>query len=121
MGNAAKTLDDALHDLRGRTLSSVEFVHDYVQLRFDGPTLTAYTQPYLTLGAKAIFWGDPAYRNSLCALIGVQVEDTNVTAGKELTVHFQDGTVLKISLKDKDYHGPEALEFVSGPGPSWVV
>jgi hypothetical protein len=31
--------------LEGTQLSSVEFVQDYVQLRFDGPTLTAVTPP----------------------------------------------------------------------------
>jgi hypothetical protein len=36
--------------LLGERLSSVEFVlNDYVQLRFDGPTLNAYSHPVVTV------------------------------------------------------------------------
>jgi hypothetical protein len=37
-----KTFDDALKQLIGEQLSSIEFVQDYLQLRFDGPCLTVY-------------------------------------------------------------------------------
>jgi hypothetical protein len=115
------TLTDALSRLKGTALSSVEFLRDYVQLHFDGSTLTAYTQPYLVRESKATSWGDSTYRDSLCALIGVQIEGTEVIEGRELTLVFDDGTALKVSLDNRDYRGPEALEFVSGSGPSWVV
>src|SRR5436305_10040037 len=86
------SLDDALCQLKGVTLSSVEFVQDYVQLRFDGPTLTAYTRPHLMTENKTIFWGDPNYWNVLRALIDVQVENARVCEGKELRLNFQNGT-----------------------------
>jgi len=37
------SLVDALQVLIGEQLSSVEFVLDYVQLRFNGPCFTVYT------------------------------------------------------------------------------
>ena len=36
--------------LIGHQLSSVEFVQDYLQLRFDGPCLTAVTHPRVRVG-----------------------------------------------------------------------
>ena len=91
------------------------------KLRFDGPTLTAYTRPHLMTENKTIFWGDPNYWNVLRALIDVQVENAGVCEGKELRLNFQNGTAIKISLADKDYRGPEALQFENGSGSVWVV
>ena len=116
-----QTLDESLQSLVGSMLSSVEFVMDYVQIRFSGPTLTAFTLPFLVHGERTIRWGEPSYRDSLCALIGVEVRKTSVIPKKELAIDFVDGTILKVSLEDKDYCGPEAVYFVNEDGSAWVV
>lgn len=118
---ASATLNDALSRLVGTALSSVEFVQDYLQLRFGGPTLTSYTHPRLVRHDVAIFWGDPAYRNSLCALVGVLVKETAVAENKEVTLDFENGTAVKVSLESQDYRGPEALQFVGDDGSVWVT
>ena len=110
-----------LQQFKGKSLSSVEFVQDYVQLRFDGSTLTAYIWPYLQVGSQTFSWGDLPYKDSLCARIGVQVKDASFIDGRDLTIWFEDGAMLKISLRDEDYRGPEALQFVNDQGSTWVV
>jgi hypothetical protein len=55
----------------GEPLSAVTFVRDYVQLHFDGPTISAFTLPTVTVRGKTIAFADPGYRDALCARIGL--------------------------------------------------
>src|ERR1051326_2940008 len=121
MSNSSRGRPNFLDVIRGEALSSVEFVQDYVQLRFDGATLTAYTRPHLSVAGKIFSWGDQGYRDALCAEIGMLVRNTDVEGGKGISIIFEDGAILNISLRDEDYRGPEALEFSTSNGQPWVV
>ena len=46
----------------------MEFVQDYLQLRFDAPLLTLYAWPHVLLREFSVAYGEPEYRNALCAL-----------------------------------------------------
>jgi hypothetical protein len=70
------TLAEALRTLVGGELSSVTFVQDYVQPDFNGPGMTAYTMPTVTYGSESLKFGQPGYRDALCAQIGRKVERT---------------------------------------------
>jgi hypothetical protein len=113
------TLADALRKLVDHVLSSVEFVADYVQLRFDGPTLTAYTTPAVVRNNEKYLWGEPGYRDALCGEIGHQLRQIAVDEQVRLT--FDDGVSVLISLRDEDYSGPEALHFSLDKDHWWVV
>ncbi len=89
----AADLNSAIGQLKGRVLSSVEFVQDYVQLRFDGPCLTAYTHPIFNPGTECLVWGASG---------------------------FESGAVISVSLLDEDYIGPEAVQFTSEDGSIWI-
>jgi hypothetical protein len=115
------TLAEALHELKDRALSSVEFVQDYVQLRFDGPCLTAYNLPAITLQESTVSWGEPRYRDLLCQQIGRRVQAAEVIDGEHVSLKFEEDAVLKISLRTQDYRGPEALQFISNPNCIWVA
>src|ERR1700686_1222650 len=65
----AKNMTIPLEKIVGEQLSSVEFVQDYVQLHFDGPTITAFVWPTLNLGGNIMCFGDAGYRDALCARI----------------------------------------------------
>jgi len=122
MGNVGKTLQQGLLELRGRELASVEFVRDYVQFRFDGPYLTVHVLPsIITAHGDTLTPGERCYRDSLCERIGVKVRDTEVVAHTEVAVHFEDGTAFRISLREEDYRGPEAVEFINEGGDIWVT
>jgi hypothetical protein len=92
-------------------LSSVEFVQDYIQLHFDGPTLTAFVLPTVQLPEKKLGFGDFGYRDELCARIGRKVVLAELVEANAITVRFDDGAVIEISLKPEDSVGPEAGHF----------
>jgi hypothetical protein len=122
MTNSPKnqTLAEALGNLTGRVLGSVEFVADYVQLRFDGPSLTAYTPPTVSRGSEIHIWGQPGYRDALCRHIGCRVERTAVD-GQQASIVFESGAAVSISLRDDDYRGPEALQLSLDEDHIWVA
>ena len=112
-------LSEAIGKLKGRALSSVEFVQDYLQLRFDGPCLTAYTRPRIDNADGRLLWGTPRFRDRLCELIGATVTDAWANEA-EVSVSFDSGTVISISMKNEDYTGPEAVQFANEDGSVWV-
>ncbi len=105
--------------LEGQELTAVEFVADYVRLRFDGPMLTLYAWPHVLLADFSIAFGEPEYRNALCAQIGEMVATAKLEEMDSLTVEFESGTVIALSLREEDLDGPEAGSFSSdGSGVS---
>ena len=115
------SLGDALRSIHGYPVSSIEFVQDYIQVHFDGPTLTTYTLPTVTTGVGTLGCKDVGYRDSLCALIGIQLKDSNVIAGQEMMLVFENGCELRISLDKEDHGRPEALQFQGVDGLLWVA
>jgi hypothetical protein len=94
--------------IEGQELSAVEFVGDYVRLRFDGPMLTLYAWPHILLADFSIAFGEPEYRNALCAQIGEMVAKAALEELEALTVEFESGTVIALSLREEELDGPEA-------------
>ena len=94
--------------LEGQELTAVEFIADYLRLRFDGPTLTLYAWPHVLLADFSVAFGEPEYRNALCAQIGEMVATAKLEEMDALTVEFESGTVLALSLREEDVDGPEA-------------
>ena len=58
-----------LSSVIGQELSSVEFLQDHLVLHFDGPTLTLYTWPDVFREEGSYAYGEPEYRNVLCAVL----------------------------------------------------
>ena len=94
--------------LEGQELTAVEFVADHLRLRFDGPMLTLYAWPHVLLADFSVAFGEPEYRNALCAQIGETVATAKLEELDALTVEFESGTVLALSLREEDVDGPEA-------------
>ena len=63
-----------LRELVGRELSSVEFVRDYVQLRFDGPCFFAYTMPVVQTLDRVVPRSAGGYVEALIDRIGKRVD-----------------------------------------------
>jgi hypothetical protein len=100
--------------IEGQELSAVEFVSDYLRLRFDGPMLTMYAWPHMLLADFSIAFGEPEYRNALCAQIGEIVGKAKLEELESLTVEFESGTVIALSLREEDLDGPEAGSYSAG-------
>ncbi|MGI4831325.1 MAG: hypothetical protein ACRYFU_24560 [Janthinobacterium lividum] len=89
-------------------MSAVEFVSDFLRLRFDGPMLTLYAWPHVLLADFSVAFGEPEYRNALCAQIGEMVSTAKLEELDALTVEFESGTVIALSLREEDLDGPES-------------
>lgn len=92
----------------GEELVAVEFVEDYLQLRFAAPLFTLYAWPHVLFPDFSLAYGEPEYRNALCAQIGEKVATASLEEGDALTIEFENGTVLGLSLREEDVDGPES-------------
>src|SRR5580698_653515 len=92
----------------GEELVAVEFVQDYLQLRFAAPLFTLYNWPHVLLPDFSVAYGEPEYRNALCAQIGEKVAQASLEEGDALTMEFENGTVFGLSLREEDLDGPES-------------
>ncbi|HVG27853.1 MAG TPA: hypothetical protein VM865_09630 [Acidobacteriaceae bacterium] len=103
--------------MEGQELTAVEFVADYVRLRFGdtgaGPMLTLYAWPHVLLAEFSIAFGEPEYRNALCGQIGEMVATAKLEEMNSLTVEFESGTVIALSLREEDLDGPEAGSYTA--------
>ncbi|MCK6449015.1 MAG: hypothetical protein L6Q99_21680 [Planctomycetes bacterium] len=110
-----------LSQLVGRSMSSVEFVRDYIQLRFDGPTVTVLTRLAVVTQSRRLDQTDPGFRDALCEQIGKSVSTTDVTAGERLKIAFLDGSQIHVSLSQQDYVGAEGVVYESGRKVFWAL
>jgi hypothetical protein len=114
---------DMLALLTASTLTTVTFIHDYVQLGFEKINsgtaerygLSAYTLPEIAVLGRTMVWDEPGYRDALCARIGLRVTKAFI-ADEAATISFEDSARILISLKQKDYRGPEAFQLTDGKG-----
>jgi hypothetical protein len=102
-----------LREIEGERLSSIEFVlQDYVQLRFDGSTLTVFNEPSIRTETSVVKWRDERFPNTLIGLTTHLVLSTEVREGDAVEIVFDNGAVFIVPLKEQDYtKGPEALTF----------
>ncbi len=107
--------------LIGEQLSSVEFVQDYLQLHFDGNTLTFYVWPTVFMD-KEYSIDDDSYRNKLCSLIANKVSRINFIDNQIFAVEFERGDkiVLQIERSESNKDIPEFLYF-SDINKEWLV
>jgi len=102
-----------LKNMVGTELSSVEFVRDYLQMRFDGHLLTVITHPSITKGNVKHFWDDPAFCTLLINCISKTVDAVQFAENMSLTLAFSNDTTITISLLDQDYRAAEAVIYQS--------
>jgi hypothetical protein len=55
-----------------------------------------------------VAFGEPEYRNALCAQIGEQVATASLEETDALTIEFGNGVVFGVSLREEDLDGPES-------------
>lgn len=114
-------IQSSLAQLIGRQLSSIEFVQNYVQLRFNGITLTVIALPHVVVRR---FTYEPQmrdYRNMLCSLIGHTILNFAFVEDVKLEFELSDDTSLVISLKEEDYIAAEAVIFTSDSQEWWSI
>jgi hypothetical protein len=107
-------MTELIETLRGARLTSVEFVLDYVQLRFDGPYLTINAPFEMEVAAHGYRKGASGYRDALCERLGRTVQGSLTVQDQELRIEFDDTSKLTISLKPEDQVSPEAVVLTDG-------
>ncbi len=103
--------NELLSRLVGLRLFSVQFVLDYVQLRFDGasgdlPVLNCDVMPRVERGGGTITAGQIGYADALRGLIPGVVRQTREETGHGLRVEF-DGAAIVVHPNPDDLVGPE--------------
>ena len=120
MTNKISPQVQSLQVLVGKQLSSVEFVQDYVQLRFDGPVLTALVWPVVSSDGRKLRYGEAEFRDVLCQRIGLTVTKVEHSPDEALEIDFEDDSAITVSLREADYVAAEALRF-SVSSSEWLV
>ena len=113
-------MTDPICILKSLALVSVEFVHDYVQLRFDGPCLTVNAPYVILVEGTSYKKGDPGYRDALCDRIERSVRNARTVPRHETRIEFDDNASLVISLKPEDQVSPEAVVLSLGSEQVYV-
>lgn len=112
---------EALATLVGRELASVVFVRGYLQLHFDGPILTVVSTPVLRARDMDHPWGSPEFCNLLLSCISRPVASTFVQEGDRLSLGFDNGCELSVSLRPEHYRTAEAVTFTPEErGMMWI-
>jgi hypothetical protein len=116
-----QTEEKSLQMLIGEQLSAVTFIQDYLQLHFDGPRLTIFSPAVVRLGDQTFPRGKPGFRDALCNNIAKKITEARVAYGDSISISFADGSTIKISLKNEDYSGGEAVNFDTGGNVWWAL
>jgi hypothetical protein len=96
----------------GQELSAVEFVQDYLQLRFDGPTLALFVWPEVFREEGSYAYGEPEFRNFLCALLAEHVTAATLEEDEALEIEFESGVILRATLRSEEIAVPEAGHYL---------
>lgn len=92
--------NELLGRLVGFRLYSVEFVLDYVQFRFDGPSsedspvLSCDVMPMVEQGDRLVVDGELGYADAMRTLIPGVVRRTREETGIGLRIEFKDGAIV---------------------------
>ena len=109
------------NELVGCQLSSVEFVQNYLQLRFDGPTINV-TNPLTVINDKTeITSWNVGFRDLLCNQITKIIDSVTFEPEKALTIRFIDDSLIAISLRPEDYSSPEAFYAHGFKNDNWLA
>jgi hypothetical protein len=92
--------------LLGTELRSVGFVEDFLELRFGDGLLTFFAWPHVLHPEFSVAFGEPEYRNALCAQIGEEVSEASLEEVSALTIELANGIVIALSLREEDIDAP---------------
>lgn len=103
--------------IEGEELKAVSFVEDFLELRFATSLLTLYDWPYVMLPHFSVAFGEPEYRNALCAQIGELVSTATLEEDDALTIELANGVVLGLSLREEDKDTPQSGAYSESGDP----
>lgn len=108
-GTILRVSDSLLGSLVGEQLGSVVFVMDYLQLDFSAARFSTYVWPTVTVGDVTSDFGDPGYRDALCAFITHEVLSVEESRESGLVIRFGLGEIAT-NPAPTDLSGPEIAQ-----------
>lgn len=114
-------MENVFHTIIDEQLSSVEFVQDYLQLHFDGNTLTFYSWPEVIIENVNYDIGDLLYRNALCQLISQKVTDVLLLEKQQLTIFFHNSMISLNLIRNHSNIGLAELVYFVSVDKDWFV
>lgn len=116
--------NELLGRLVGCRLFSVQFVMDYVQLRFDGsaedmPVLNCDVLPSVERGTTTLRTEDAGYADALRGLISSVVRQTYEATGVGLRIEFDVGAIALHPSRD-ELVGPEIALLQGFEDGTWM-
>lgn len=96
--------------LVGERLAGVWFVIDYVQLQFDDGITNFYAWPKVRRGEEEFDFGQPGYRDALCAFICERVTQADLFLDAGLVVSFGSGQLIVSPDQIRGAPQPEVVE-----------
>lgn len=94
-------------------LSEVAFVHDYLQLAFQGESYSIYNIAKLILNSNEWMQGDAGFCDALVGLLGQRVQEALNSSEHPLVLRFESGAQLLVLSGSLGARGPEAFQFVN--------
>ena len=119
--------ESLLGELVSAEVESVVFVMDYLQLTMwlpeSSPTLTCFAWPVISApDGVTCTYGDPGYRDGLCALITGHVVATESSTNAGLVLHFGGGEALALRPTEAELEAPEvAMLQMNNDARTWMV
>lgn len=121
----AYVFNSLLGRLVGRRLYSIEFVLDYVQLRFDiegssdVSVLTCDVRPRVVVGQRSVAPRDAGWADALVSLAGQDVVATYEATGDGLRIDLAPGSIVLRPDYD-ELVGPEIATLNGFDGGDWM-
>lgn len=115
-----KYKDDPLRMLLNENLSEVDFVMDYLRLRFDTCFLTILTDPIVKTGFSSFPRSSPDFCNQILQFIGKKVERVYIKKDENLEIDFDNNFKIFVTLNPGDYKSAEALNLQDDKGNFWA-
>jgi hypothetical protein len=104
-----------------RQLCAVTFLKEYMQFDFDGPLFNYYDFPVAVVDGKEFHREDFGYCDRVCELIGKSVTYIEEIPSDNLTIKFEEGVSICLSLKPEDRSSVEAAMFQAGSQEGWIT
>jgi hypothetical protein len=109
------------NELIDSKLRSVVFVQDYVQLDFDGPTISVYNPITVKSDDISITSWNNGFRDLLCGQINKVVGEVRFEPEHALNLFFKDDSNIIVSLESDDYSSPEGIMANGFKDNNWLI
>lgn len=107
-----------LTSIIGEPLKSVCFVEDFLELCIGDAKFTLFAWPHVLLPDFSVAFGEPEYRNALCAQIGETIAEASLEEGSALTLELTNGVVFGLSLREEDIDAPVSGSYTPSGDPT---